>query len=900
MALARIRCVLHTALCLVVVCRCAAGQTRFWRDDTADCFAKASNLTERSSFPANSIVIGALLPASSYVGNEVTAAVRLAVWQVNNNSNLLEDSSTSRQLCILAADSKADPFSGFQGALRLAGEHLVGVVGPLWASVGDIVAPLANKAQLPFLSPAAFTTAFHVTQGAGIGSSDIPYLRRVCCNNTRNAELLIDIIRAYKWNRIGVFVSDNDYGHSSSQQLSSMARQHSIIIPKTISVSPKLDTDSPTPSIVASDLTVLTELKVRIFVCMVMDNQIKDVLLAANESGLIGPDFVWLFGNTGAEPPELLNRLSADVRPLTKGAVFTYLTSSASPSKSLLQDWQQVAGEWYPAARNATTVNTYALLAYDTIQLLAEAIHDVLIEAGGLNTNFSYGQEPMVNNLLQLPVLNNGSALLNRLQNITSDGFSGALRIDEGGDVKRSTAYTVYNVLNRSSVVSVGTWDRTSSTPSSTGWKATTDILWNNGSNIPPLDQDQSARQTLRILVPQDDEPYIFYDGNKTGTKAYSGFAIDLLKHLSSEIGFSYEFELWNETWDRMVETVGRPDTIYDMAIGDITVTSYRELVCDFTSSFFQSSYRILVKRPSSSSASGLWQFFDPFSWDVWIMLLAFLFFSSFMLWFLEHWHLRHVSPGLAETMWVSFSTFYSTQKAEKITSNYGRFYLIVACFIVMVINAAFTANMTSFLLDKDVTLPYSTLPEVGSLGVGVQGGTATYRYIKNVEHVPNVVETKYDDAVKHLNDGTIAVFINNEPSQKYLALNDCGVALSGNSFHQEKYAFALKRGSPLLSKFNQAILNAWDSGYIEDLYYRRFVWNDPCKSSSSETEALRLSNVGGLFIMVLVAAVVCLIGHFAMKKIEASERYKGIFDFKVCMDTEPPLGPKSESSENS
>lgn len=844
-------------------------------------------------FLPTSIVIGALLPTSSYVGPEVEAAVRLAVWNVNNNSLLLGDTTPRRKICMLIADSRADPFSGFQGALRLAGERMVGVVGPFWASVGDIVAPLANKAQVPFISPAAFTTAFHVTQGAGVGGSEMPFLRRVCCNNARNTELVINIVRAYGWKRMAVLVADNDYGHSSSQQLSAAARQHSIIIPKTLPVSPKLDDNSSNPIIMASDMTVLTELKLRIFVCMVMDNQIEDILTAANKSGLVGGDYAWIFANVAAHPELLVARFnsSGKTAPLLRGAVFTQLASSSTTASELLSDWRQVASQWLPSAMQATTINPFALLAYDTVQLLAEAIHTQLQEAGSFDAAFDYRTEAMVGGLLQLPVLLNGSALLKSLSNTSIDGYSGRLRVDQGGDVDRDTSYVIYNVLGNISVLEVGTW---SSLAPPSKWQATTPIVWHNGSTTAPPDQDRSAKQVLRILVPRDDEPYIFHDKEQNGTKgAFSGFAIDLLKHLSENIGFTYELELWNGTWDRMVETVGRPDTTYDMAIGDITVTSYRELVCDFTSSFFQSSYRILVRRPDSSSASGLWQFFDPFSWDVWVMLLVFLFFSSFMLYFLEHWHLRHVSPGLAETMWVSFSTFYSTQKAEKITSNYGRFYLIVACFIVMVINAAFTANMTSFLLDKDITLPYATLQEVGQLGVGVQGGTATYRYIKNVEHVSTIVKTSYDNAVQDLKSGKIAVFINNEPSQKYLALNDCGVALSGNSFHQEKYAFALKRGSPLLASLNQAILNAWDSGYIEDLYYRRFVWNDPCKSSSSDTEALRLSNVGGLFIMVLVAAAVCLIGHVAMQKIESV--YPKAFEWSICMDTPAPLAQKSD-----
>ena len=890
--------ILHSLIGVLVVALfghvvVVVGQTGI---DDNDCFARNSSEAQLR-FPSGlnaALTLGVLVPSGPGIGDELEALIRLAAWQVNNDTEMLVDKAgQKRKLCVLSIRSQLDPFSTFQAALRIAANNVFGVVGPIWTAIGDIVAPLANKANLPFISPAAFTTAFHVTQGSGPDSeADMPFLRRICCDNTHTAEVIIDILKHYQWNRVAVLVTDTDYGHSTSQQFSSLARQHDIIILTTEFVPPQIGTTKQNLS--SNLLTNIVELKTRIIINFLWDEQILQVLRLANQSSLVGNDYVWLFAELVMERTELQGFISKvpEAVSLFEGVLFTHLSATDRSvyhtNSSLSTVLQQVGVQWYPQATwDNFTLNTYGLLTYDVTMLYALAAHTML-SGMAPNESLQFDNATIVSGQLKLPIFANGSAFLRILNDTVQNGPSGRVRIDQDGVVVRLSTYSIFNAVSNGTVVEVATW-KSSRVPGSLAFSPL--VRWHGGGTTQPSDEDNSQNQLLRILVPVDDEPFIFYDRSKTGNEAFSGFAIDLLKHFAEEVQFRYNLTLFEGSWDDMVQQVGRPDTKFDMAIGDITVTSYRELVCDFTSSFFQSSYRILVKVPDSQSSSGLWQFFSPFSVGVWFMLLAFLIFSGIMLFILERGHLRHISPGLAETMWVSFSTFYSTQKAEKITSNYGRFYLIVACFIVMVINAAFTANMTSFLLDNDVTLPYANLQQVGSERTGALAGTATYRYLHEVQHVPNLVNISYSKAVQALVDGTIKAFINNEPSQKHLSLNStgCKVAISGESFHQEKYAFALKRSSPMLAPLNRAILNAWDSGYIEDLYYRRFVWNDPCKTASSDTDALELKNVGGLFIIVTAAAALCLIGHFALARIQA--KYPSFMRYSFCLDTAPPLG---------
>ena len=59
-----------------------------------------------------------------------------------------------------------------------------------------------------------------------------------------------------------------------------------------------------------------------------------------------------------------------------------------------------------------------------------------------------------------------------------------------------------------------------------------------------------------------------------------------------------------------------------DIAIGSLTVTSARERVIDFTSSFMDFTMAILMKKPKIQK-HGYFQFFRPFTFGMWISIIV-------------------------------------------------------------------------------------------------------------------------------------------------------------------------------------------------------------------------------------------------------------------------------------
>jgi len=102
--------------------------------------------------------------------------------------------------------------------------------------------------------------------------------------------------------------------------------------------------------------------------------------------------------------------------------------------------------------------------------------------------------------------------------------------------------------------------------------------------------------------------PYLIIKDNSealTGNDRYEGILVDLLDELSSRLGFTYTLKLASDgrygvltntgEWTGMVGEVVRGEA--DMAVADMTVTSVREMVIDFTHPYMYSGLSVLYSR---------------------------------------------------------------------------------------------------------------------------------------------------------------------------------------------------------------------------------------------------------------------------------------------------------------
>lgn len=73
----------------------------------------------------------------------------------------------------------------------------------------------------------------------------------------------------------------------------------------------------------------------------------------------------------------------------------------------------------------------------------------------------------------------------------------------------------------------------------------------------------------------------------------------------------------------------------YDAAVGDVTITTNRTKIVDFTQPYMESG--LVVVAPVKKEKSSAWAFLKPFTWQMWAVTCAFFLSVGAVVWILEH-----------------------------------------------------------------------------------------------------------------------------------------------------------------------------------------------------------------------------------------------------------------------
>ena len=422
---------------------------------------------------------------------------------------------------------------------------------------------------------------------------------------------------------------------------------------------------------------------------------------------------------------------------------------------------------------------------------------------------------------------------------------------------------------NRFQFVHVGHWSREDNLH-----LAGETLRWYNGSLCTPTGKRDHCRHKLRVLVPRDYDPYIRFHRNRDGNERFSGWAIDAFKFIGKGcVDDNYLFTLWNDTWDRMIAELRKQDSHYDMAVAPIILTKDRLRDVLFTRNIHQVSIRAIVLHSDVTSA-GLWQFLDPFSWQVWLLCIGFFVFTGVVIHLLEKKRdtFPEGAPGLGDAMFVSFSTLTYTQDQDSVLTAIGRTYIIVVCFVVLILTSCFTANLTVFLLKTQKNVPFDSVDQLVNEPVGVlhDSGMAYFLQSAPDPFARIIFYTSAEDAVDAVKNGTITAFIDDSSVllDHEAEDQDCSLALVAKTWRQVNTGFAIRDTAlhaTFASYFNSRVLVAWEEEFFDDLQQRYFISSGSRCSSQNlggDNRPLDMYNLGGIFIIFGGVTLVCLIGN--------------------------------------
>ncbi|XP_002963727.2 glutamate receptor 3.3 [Selaginella moellendorffii] len=832
------------------------------------------SLSDLAEWPA-SVKIGTLLALNSTAGHTGMVAIQMAVDDINiRNSSFLNGT----KLEIITANSNCSAFQGAASAMRLFEQNVVAIAGPQASVVAHFVAHMAAATQVPLVSASATDPTLSEYQ--------FPFFLRLARSDRMQMEAVAGIISVYGWREVVAIYSDDDFGTNGVDTLGDALVGFGASIVFKAALDPAIDRTG-----ISKILAGLAQMGTRIFVVHLQPAMGLTLFSEAYLLRMLDKGYVWIATEAIISTLDTIY-LESNYVQATQGVIGTRSYVPKSPQlEAFATRWKKIAEE-DGSGLIYSQYNAYDLYAYDSIWMIAYAVRKFLLNRGnfsfvsptGFQANSGGGSD-----LAKLKILLEGQALLQDFLETSFEGVSGLVQLDKRGDPSDS-AFQIVNMVGKG-LRTVGYW--TNATGCSTVEPGTNgsiksdeqkleDVIWPGGA----------VRVPRGWMVPKNGRPLVIGVPNKQGYKefvdtalgpdnatVFHGFCIDVFQAALSYLPYTvpYSFQLYGNgtstpSYDELVQKVVNKE--YDAVVGDITITTKRAKIVDFTQPYTTSGLVVVVplKKGATNHA---WAFMRPFTPAMWFTTGAFFLFTGVVMWLLEHKKNRDFrgrpKKQVVTTLWFSFSTLFFAQR-EDVKSTLGRAVLIIWLFVVLIINSSYTASLTSILTVQQLMPTIQNIAGLvaSNVPIGYQAGSFVEEYLLqlNVPRdrlVPLDSLSAYTAALqKGPKSGGVGAIVDELPYVQLFLSSECDFTIAGQQFTKSGWGFAFQKGSQLAIDMSTAILTLAENGELQRIHDTWLNGYD-CGSQKVQIDSneLGLGTFWGLFLITGTASIICLFVYY-------------------------------------
>ncbi|XP_055348125.1 glutamate receptor-like [Paramacrobiotus metropolitanus] len=572
----------------------------------------------------------------------------------------------------------------------------------------------------------------------------------------------------------------------------------------------------------------------------------------------------------------------------TEGADFRIIHSSVSSLTVLsMMEKDQTSS----AHRHVVT--TADALAYDAIGFVMSALRNSSINTKSLDCR-----------AMPYNVWAEGSRVHQLLLNTHYTGLTGKLEFDKLGN-RRNYKLNILQMRFGAPFINRGTWsdiDRLHFLPlPNTTLKRTlriVGILAERFLMVVPCDTT-TYRHVVRKEVTTDD------------SECYAGFVVDLILQLTALT--NYTFTLHHNSgklpygnkvdgrWTGAIGEVLRKEA--DMIVADLSTTSDREQVVDFTLPFMNDDYYILIRKEETIDL-GIFSFLRPFSLTLWLAILLAIVGTFVVIFFggrigPSEWHLTEPCDPenddgifndytVEESLWFTIATLL--QQGPNIEPRSVATKIAVGSWFiwVLIVSQTYTAKLAAFLTIDRMKSSIQTADDLSN------SDTVQYGYMKmdyaasnffqhtqeNLYQRMQIAMVEYgtifedfDSVMAKVRQGSFAII---GPKTMVGYINNgrpCDTRLLGLPLFTSSYALAMSTGSPLRKEFSEAVVRLKEHGVMKQLESTWFGrTTNECRdededqdhqANPDELSKLNPHEMTGLFIVLAAGLGLALVVAF-------------------------------------
>ncbi|KAL5575317.1 hypothetical protein UlMin_017016 [Ulmus minor] len=775
--------------------------------------------------------IGAIIDLNSHIGKEKKAAMEVAAQNYNQNSK-------NYRLSLYFHDSEGDPIKAASVAEELIEEKKVKVIIGMetWQEAAH-VGKVGNRAQIPVIS----FTAPSIT--LPLMPLRWPFLISMANDPSVEMKCIADLVSAYNWRKVVVIYEDDEYGGDMGtltlltealQKIGSEVEYRLVLPPYSSLSDPK--------GFVLDELVKLLSVQSRAFIVLQSSlPMVSHLFREAKKLGFLEKDSAWIITESVTS---LLPSADSSLISSMKGTlgITTFYSKSTNTYKAFQSQFQQKFKIENPQEGDANP-GIYALRAYDSIRAITQAT------------------EKMTSNT-------STKMFLQDILLASFNGLSGKVSFTEG-KLSHNPIFRIVNVVgNGVKYKELDFW------MPENGFSVTEKGLSPNkvqglaGSVVWPGDSEYipkgwampTIKNPLRIGVPKNTQFKNFVDideSRKDSNEGYNGFCIEIFRKVLDHLAYDlpYEFEAITGTYDQVVEAVINKKM--DAIVGDVTILAERFNHVEFTQPYAESGLSMVIPIKYEESA---WMFIRPFTWEMWMVTGVILFYTMFIVWFLEHPTNPEFSGTwknqISTTLWFTFSCLFFAQK-ERVHSNLTKVVVMMWLFVVFILTASYTASLSSILtvrqLESDIDIDWLKRT---NQKVGCDGDSFVGRYLQDVlgfkkDNIYNISsEPVYLEEFRKKN--ITAAFLE-LPYEKYFLNKYCkGYTTTAPTYRFGGLGFVFQKGSPIAIDVSEAILKLSENGNITLLEKKWLTPSDECSTmtNTNETQSLSLKSFWGIYLI--------------------------------------------------